>query len=336
MPGTPTTNTTLLHNPELCTLDTCPMELANIEYVPNLAGNIFFVAIFGLVLAFQLGFGIKYKTWSYMIAMIGGLALEIIGYVARIQMHYNPFPSDPFLMYLVCLTIGPAFLSAAIYLCLSRIVIAYGEKIPFFRARTYTILFITCDIIALILQAAGGAIASTADDKDTSDIGINIMVAGVSWQVFSLFLFVGLCTDFALRTRRAAAHQFNPFFEGLRQTKPFQGFLLSLGVATLTIITRSVFRCAELSEGFDGKLANDEITFMVLEGAMIAAAVIALTVYHPGWVWKGQWNDAVWSVRSDKGDKGGYKGVVLEGNDESYRIGSNERMVNTAYDGPHA
>ncbi|KAK1147856.1 phospholipid-translocating ATPase rsb1 [Aspergillus melleus] len=328
--GTPTTNMTLLQNPDLCTLDTCPIELSSVEYLPNLAGNVFFAAVFGLIIAFQLFFGIKYKTWSYMIAMVCGLALEIIGYVARIMMHNNPFVFDNFLMYLVCLTIGPAFLSAAIYLCLSRIVIAYGEKIPYFRARTYTILFITCDLIALILQAAGGAIASIADDQDTTKIGTNIMVAGVSWQVFSLLLFVALCTDFALRVRRAPASLFNPVFEGLRQTRAFKGFLLGLGAATLLIIIRSAFRCAELSEGFDGKLANDEITFMVLEGAMIAAAVIALTAFHPGWVWKGQWGDAVWSVRSDKGEKGNYKGLVIGGEDESYRMESRER-INTSY-----
>jgi hypothetical protein len=29
--------------------------------------------------------------------MVGGLALEIIGYAGRIQLHFNPFPFDPFL-----------------------------------------------------------------------------------------------------------------------------------------------------------------------------------------------------------------------------------------------
>lgn len=211
--------------------------------------------------------------------------------------------------YLVCLTLGPAFLSAAVYLCLSRIVIAYGEKIPLFRARTYTILFITCDFIALLLQAAGGALASIADDKETIDIGINIMIAGVSWQVFSLALFGVLCAQFAWKVRNAPAFQLNIHFAGLREARSFQMFLWSLGVATLTIFIRSVFRCAELSEGFDGPMANDEVTFMVLEGAMICVAVIALTVFHPGIVWKGQWHDAVWHVRSKETAKGDYKTV---------------------------
>jgi len=66
---------------------------------------------------------IRYRTVGYLIGMLGGLLCEIIGYVGRIMMHSNPFIDTNFIMYLVCLTIGPAFLSASIYLCLSRIVI---------------------------------------------------------------------------------------------------------------------------------------------------------------------------------------------------------------------
>lgn len=81
-----------------CTLSTCPLELANVSYVPNLAGNILFTSIFGLFLAVQLFLGIRYRTWGFLVGMIGGNCLEIIGYAGRIQMHYNPFREDPFLM----------------------------------------------------------------------------------------------------------------------------------------------------------------------------------------------------------------------------------------------
>lgn len=76
------------------------------------------------------------------------------------MMHSNPFSKNNFLIYLVTLTIAPAFLSAAIYLCLVRIVVVYGEKRSRFRPRTYTVLFCSCDFLALLLQAIGGAIAS--------------------------------------------------------------------------------------------------------------------------------------------------------------------------------
>lgn len=137
------------------------------------------------------------RTWGFLGGMFGGLVLEIIGYVGRIQMHSNPFTDSPFLMSLVTLTIAPAFLSASIYLCLSRIVVVYGEDLSRFRPRTYTLIFISCDFISLVLQAAGGAIASGANAPSQDQMGINIMIAGLSFQVFSLALFVALSAEFA-------------------------------------------------------------------------------------------------------------------------------------------
>ena len=54
---------------------------------------------------------------------------------------------------------------------------------------------------------------------------------------------------------------------------------------------------AELWGGFSGKLRNDEIDFMILDGAMIGLAVFILTVLHPGAAFGGQWHAANWSLR---------------------------------------
>lgn len=87
-----------LRNPsEYCTLGTCPLSEANFTYVPNLAGNLIYIALFRAMLLSQVVLGIRWKTWGYQVGMFGGLALEIIGYAGRIQLHYNPFPFDPFL-----------------------------------------------------------------------------------------------------------------------------------------------------------------------------------------------------------------------------------------------
>lgn len=82
-----------------CTLDTCPIDLAYINYQPNLAANILFLAIFGLFLAGQLAIGSWYRTWTYMGAMSAGLILEVLGYLGRIMMHNNPFNFNAFLLY---------------------------------------------------------------------------------------------------------------------------------------------------------------------------------------------------------------------------------------------
>ena len=105
--------------------------------------------------------------------------------------------------YIICLTIAPCFFTASIYLCLTRIIHVYGEDLARFAPRTYTITFMSCDVFSLILQAAGGAITDTAgDNRSLSQTGINIMIAGLAFQVVSLSVFVALCSDFAWSVRK--------------------------------------------------------------------------------------------------------------------------------------
>lgn len=44
--------------------------------------------------------------------------------------------------------------------------------------------------------------------------------------------------------------------------------------------------------GLDSDLANDEVAFLVLEGAMVAIAVILLSISHPGVAFQGLWGKA--------------------------------------------
>jgi RTA1 like protein len=207
--------------------------------------------------------------------------------------------------YLTSLTIGPTFISASIYLTLARIIPTYSSTLSRFQPRTYTILFIALDVIALLLQAVGGAIASITNDENTGKLGINIMLAGVSWQVSSMGIFSMLCAEFIWRLMRASEESLSRVagFVELRHTLRFRIFLWGLGLATLTIFVRSVFRCVELREGFRGKLANQEVTFMILGGAMIVIAVAMLTICHPGPAFRGRWQEAGWSLRADRLDE---------------------------------
>ncbi|KAF2760759.1 putative RTA1 domain protein [Pseudovirgaria hyperparasitica] len=285
-----------------CTLDICPIDIARFHYLPNVAGNVFFCIVFGVCLLLQLFFGIKHKTWGYMVAMVFGLVLELLGYVGRLLLHNNPFLFDNFLLYLICLTIGPAFLSAAIYLCLGRIIVIYSPALSRLKPRTYTVLFVSCDLLSLVLQALGGALASTADDEKSNDLGINIMIAGLVAQVVSLLVFMLLCADFAWSAHKRRSER-DPAFAVLRSSFIWKAFLIGLGVATLTIFVRSVYRVAELFEGFDSELANNEPLFMALEGTMISIAVICLTGLHPGVAFKGNYAAGDFKFRTKKGKK---------------------------------
>ena len=122
---------------------------------------------------------------------------------------------------LIPLTIAPALLTAGIYLCLTRIVVATGAENSRIRPRMYTYIFIGCDLLALVLQAIGGGLAATAKDKRGSDQGVRIMIAGLISQVVTMVLFMALWLDFVLRTRRAKKDGGlkwvqPPLYEGLR------------------------------------------------------------------------------------------------------------------------
>ena len=74
-----------------------------IGYLPTLAGNAFFAAVFGLCLLVQIFLGIRYKTWGFLVGMVGGITLEVVGYVGRIMLHNNPFDNNSFLMFVLLL-----------------------------------------------------------------------------------------------------------------------------------------------------------------------------------------------------------------------------------------
>jgi hypothetical protein len=147
----------------VCHLGTCNItEWGYVHYQPSVPGNVLFLVLIDALGLAQLILGIYHKTGLVCVAMIFGLASESSGYIARILLHYNPFSKVYFMWYLICLTLGPVFIAAAIYICLGRIVVVYGEEISRIKPRSYTVFFMGCDFIALCVQTVGGAIAASA------------------------------------------------------------------------------------------------------------------------------------------------------------------------------
>lgn len=57
----------------------CPVEGSIYGYYPSYAGNIFFVAIFGVCMIVQLFQGLKWRTYTFAIALVFGCMGEAIG-----------------------------------------------------------------------------------------------------------------------------------------------------------------------------------------------------------------------------------------------------------------
>jgi len=282
-------------NPADCTVATCSIDSSYYAYRVSLASNVAFITLFGLsTLGYIFTYVFTRRATAFTLAMLAGVILEVIGYAGRIMSWQNQWVENGFLIQIVCLTIAPAFMAGGIYLCLRRIVYAFGPENSRIAPESYTRIFIPCDLASLLLQAAGGGIASAASHTNKSPVtGDNIMVAGLAFQVFTLLIFMFLCADFALRTRRrylslgsAEAFDQNPAYIKLREGLQFKGFIAALTLATICIFWRSVYRCAELGEGWTGYLIGQQWLFVGFEGVMVIVAVGVLNFFHPAFCFK--------------------------------------------------
>jgi len=272
-----------------CTIDTCPIDSSYYFYRVSIGANATFIALFSIsLLGFLITFALTRRATAFTVAMSAGVILEVIGYAGRIQSWQDQWAQTGFLMQIVCLTIAPAFMAGGIYLCLRRIVYAFGPENSRITPEAYTRIFIPCDLLSLLLQAAGGGIASSASHQNKSpDTGDNIMVAGLAFQVLTLLIFMVLCVDFALRTHKRfksmgeAAFDQSPVYVKLREGWKFKGFLAALALATICIFWRSVYRVAELAEGWTGHLIRQQWLFVGFEGVMVIVACFALNIFNP-------------------------------------------------------
>ena len=90
----------------------------------------------------------------------------------------------------------------------------------------------------------------------------------------------GVCIDFALRSLKSS-RELEPKYAPLRSTNKFRNFLAALSIATICIFIRSIYRVAELSEGWTGHLIRQQWLFVGLEGLMVVVALLALAVFSP-------------------------------------------------------
>jgi len=58
--------------------------------------------------------------------------------------------------------------------------------------------------------------------------------------------------------------------------------VLGVGLSTLCMFIRGIYRTIELSNGWGGRIISTESYFIALDGSMIVLSMLALSVFHPG------------------------------------------------------
>ncbi|KAF7519842.1 hypothetical protein PCG10_009741 [Penicillium crustosum] len=215
-----------------------PVENTIYGYAPDFVLSIEFCLIFGVCSLIQLGQIIRWRLWSFSAAVLLGSLTEMI---------------------------APAFWSAAIYLTLKHGVNILGQQHSTLRAKWYPYIFVTCDVISLILQGAGGGLAAAAKTSKTSDMGSNVMLAGIVWQVVTLTVFGVMSGHFLLRIKNAPKDGLTAEAHKVWNSRNFWVFFWGIFASFMTTYIRCVYRIAEMAGGWKNPIMQEELDFTILE-----------------------------------------------------------------------
>lgn len=106
-------------------------------YTLNFEANIAFAVLYFALFIVYFVCLMKRRERGFNSAMMLGVTCEILGYIARSRSQQHQFDDDAFLAQICCLTIGPAFMAAGMYLCLRRIVYCFGQDNSIIRPESY-------------------------------------------------------------------------------------------------------------------------------------------------------------------------------------------------------
>ena len=296
----------------------------NVYAIPRLnrAANIIFLIVFGISFVMTCLVCIKSRYWWFNVSWTCGTALEFLGFLGRVLSFSDMKIFDYYLLQLIALSLSPVFLMAGIYFLFGQLVVIHGRQYSLLKPLHYSYIFITCDVVSLVVQAVGGGMTSIAAQRyEDVDPGTNTMIAGIAFQVFSMTVFLIFWLVFCWRIYfrdvstndiKSSPYEkkslmtfiklllngnnpnryklevldkyYNPRYKELRNRPLYNYYALAITLAVIVVYIRCVYRVVELSEGFRGYLITHESYVMTLDAAMIGICCIIFWLFHPQFV----------------------------------------------------
>jgi hypothetical protein len=264
-------------------------DLSPYHYIPTEYVTIIFVVLFGLSTSMHLFQTVRYRLWwLFPTVFLCGL-LEVLGWSGRLWSSINPFIIIPFQIQITCTIIAPTPFIAANFVILGKIVQRLGPAYSRLSPKWYSILFVTCDFISLVVQAVGGGMAATAPDLTAANLGAHIMLAGIVFQLVVIIAYSLCGIEFFLRyskhspiaSRSDKESNSDSIVRGIC-TEKIKHMAYALAFMTTCLFIRAIYRTIELVDGWTGRIISTELYFNVLDGAMIVLAIYTINLAHPG------------------------------------------------------
>jgi len=242
------------------------------------------VVLFGVSTLIHLVHALISRHWFILpTAVLAGCG-EILGWSARLWSNQNILASDPFTIQIACLIISPTPLLGSHFIIFGRLVQLLGPQFSRFRPRLYSRIFLTCDVVSLVIQAIGGGIASSATTDSATNLGTHVMLAGIITQLVILIVFSIIALEFM--------YCFNidkPFRQeagdktGAMDKRRRIG-LYAVCLSTTCLFIRAIFRVVELSGGWNGTVIHTQWAFDLFDATMVTIAMFTWNFVPSSWI----------------------------------------------------
>ncbi|KAI0651900.1 RTA1 like protein [Trametes meyenii] len=264
-------------------------------YLPTAWTSMLFLGLFILTTSIHLVEAIRTRTWWLLWTVVLAGCGEIAGWAARTWSHYALLNDTPYLMQTVTLIVSPTPLIGALFITFGRMSSRLGQQYSRLSPRLYSRIFFTADIVALLVQSVGGGVAASSDDSKVSQMGSNIMLGGIVFQLVSLTVFCVLLIEYLVRRlkdRPVGSKRFSqntlsdsvPFLNGTGAPleRPMVKLALGICISAVLLYIRAVYRTIELADGWHGKVIQTQYLFFIFDGVMVFLTMATLNIIHPG------------------------------------------------------
>lgn len=248
-----------------------------------IANNTLTAIAFGLVLLIALiqTYQIIYKGGRWMLPMVLGEYIYVIGFGFRFALHYNPDSLGIYIAEYLMIVLSPCFFIATNYVLLGRLAreidCVHRVLIP---VRRLTLIFVLSDVTTFVIQAAGASI-TTSTNYSSALTGLHIFLAGLVLQLASVSLF---CVIYARFIYKVHAEEPAVWMRDSKQhwNNDWRTLAAAAAVSCIGILIRSCYRVAEVAQGFDGALTSSETAFYLGDTLPLFVAIVIYIPFWPG------------------------------------------------------
>ncbi|KAI9034939.1 RTA1 domain-containing protein [Aspergillus affinis] len=275
-------------------------------YEPSFGAAILFAVLFGLTtLAHIIQAFVYNKRYAWVVIM--GATWELLAFVFRVMQtrHQNQDIWDT--MYELFFLLAPIWINAFIYMTLGRMIYYFlpHQRLAKISARRYGMLFVFLDILAFLVQVAGASM-STNDSMGQKFVmlGLHLYMGGIGLQELFILCFLGLTIKLqrkvsVLRYMEGGEDVKTPVRQGLfHPSRLFYAVYFALAMISVRII----FRLCQYARGYDeaNPVLTTESYEYVLDAAPMFLALLALNMFHPGQIIRGERSDFPRLTRAEK------------------------------------